>query len=239
METNEPAWCVTGAAGRIGRVLRTHLSERGVPTVSLDVAECAPVGPEDRVLRCDLRDLTGLVTAFRGCSGVLHLGGIPDEADFHDLADVNVVGIYHVLEAARRAGVSRVVFASSNRVTGSYPVSETVGPSDPPRPDGFYGVSKVAGEALCRLYADKFGLSTISVRIGSFEDRPGDARHSRTWLSHGDALRAFAAAMATEVHTAVFYAVSRNSERWWSLEEGEHLGFDPQDDASAFIDPGA
>lgn len=229
---------MTGAAGRIGRVLRAHLSGRGVPTVSLDVAECAPVGPEDRVLRCDLRELPELVTAFHGCSGVLHLGGIPDEADFHELADVNVVGTYHVLEAARRAGVSRVVFASSNRVTGSYPVSETVSPSDPPRPDGFYGVSKVAGETLCRLYSDKFGLSTISVRIGSFEERPEDARHSRTWLSHGDALRAFDAAMATEVHTAVFYAVSRNPERWWSLEEGENLGFGPRDDAGTFIDPG-
>lgn len=239
METDGLTWCVTGAAGRIGRVLRAHLSERGVPTVSLDVAECAPAGPEDRFLRCELRDLSELVTVFRGCSGVVHLGGIPDEADFHELADVNVVGTYHVLEAARRAGVSRVVFASSNRVTGSYPVSVTVAPSDPPRPDGFYGVSKVAGETLCRLYADKFGLSTVSVRIGSFEERPEDARHTRTWLSHGDALRAFDAAMATEAHTAVFYAVSRNSERWWSLEEGEHLGFDPQDDAGTFIGPGA
>lgn len=239
METNGVTWCVTGAAGRIGRALRAHLSERGLPTVSLDVAECTPVGPEDRVLRCDLRDLTELVTAFRECSGVVHLGGIPDEADFHDLADTNVVGTYHVLEAARRAGASRVVFASSNRVTGSYPVSETVDPSDPPRPDGFYGVSKVAGETLCRLYADKFGLSTISVRIGSFEERPEDARHSRTWLSHGDALRAFDAAMATEAHTAVFYAVSRNSERWWSLEAGEQLGFGPRDDASTFAVPGS
>ncbi|WP_193517417.1 NAD-dependent epimerase/dehydratase family protein [Nocardiopsis kunsanensis] len=239
METNGLTWCVTGAAGRIGRVLRAHLSERGVPTVSLDVTECAPVGPEDRVLHCDLRHLPELVAALRGCSGVVHLGGLPDEADFHELADVNVVGTYHVLEAARRAGSSRVVFASSNRVTGSYPVSETVTPSDPPRPDGFYGVSKVAGESLCRLYADKFGLSTISVRIGSFKERPEDVRHARTWLSHADALRAFDAAMATEAHSAVFYAVSRNSERWWSLEEGEQLGFVPRDDAATFIGLGA
>ena len=78
---------------------------------------------------------------------------------------------------------------------------------------GFYGVSKVAGEALCRLYADKFGLSTISVRIGSYENRPTSAREQRTWLSPSDAVRAFIAAMTTTEHTALFYAVSANTAR--------------------------
>ncbi|MGG7510017.1 NAD-dependent epimerase/dehydratase family protein [Plantibacter sp. YIM 135249] len=231
-------WCVTGAAGSIGRALRAHLASRGVPLVSLDLVDANPAGPNDRTVRADVRDLAALEAAFAGCVGVIHLGGFADEADFHDLAEVNIVGTYHVLEAARRAGVGRVVFASSNRLTGSYPESVTVDPSMPPRPDGFYGVSKVAGEALCQVYTDKFGLSTIGLRIGSYEERPTTARESHTWLSHGDALRAFDAAMSTAVQHAVFYAVSRNRDRWWSLAEGEAIGFVPVDDAADFGDLG-
>ena len=122
-------------------------------------ASRASLGERDQVVAADVADLEGLIELVAGRDGVVHLGGIADEADFHDLATVNVVGTYHVLEAARRAGVGRVVFASSNRLTGSYDTDTTVDPAMPPRPDGFYGVSKVAGEALCRLYADKFGLS--------------------------------------------------------------------------------
>ena len=235
-------WVITGAAGTIGSALRVALHEQGVELVSTDRAPMAPVGARDHVVIAELADLEALVESFAGADGVIHLGGIPDEADFHDLADVNIVGTYHVLEAARRAGVPRVVYASSNRLTGSYPAGTLVDPSMPPRPDGFYGVSKVAGEALCRLYADKFGLSTISVRIGTYEEQPDSPRTQRTWLSPADGLRAFVAAMTTAEHTAVFYAVSANAERWWSLDAGAAVGFAPLDDAGqrgpvAPIDP--
>lgn len=171
-------WVITGAAGNIGSALRAALLELGVDLVSTDILSTAPVGPRDSFVQAALGDLESLVELFVGVDGVIHLGGIADEADFHDLADANIIGTYHVLEAARRSGVPRVVFASSNRLTGMYPSSEHVSPDMPPRPDGFYGVSKVAGEALCRLYADKFGLSTISVRIGSYENRPSSAREN-------------------------------------------------------------
>ncbi|MDR6866126.1 uronate dehydrogenase [Microbacterium resistens] len=224
-------WLVTGAAGRIGSALRRHLAERGVPLRSLDLSAPEPFD-DDEVSAVDLRDLDGMVRAAAGCVGILHLGGLSDEADFHDLAEVNIVGGYHVLEAARRNGIARVVVAGSNRVTGMYPAGETVAPGMPTRPDGFYGVAKVAGEALCRLYADKFGMITVTVRIGSYEDRPTSQRELRTWLSPEDALRAFDAAMETTEAGAVFYAVSANSERWWSLDEGARLGYVPRDDAT-------
>lgn len=225
-------WVVTGAAGTIGSALRVALEEEGVDLVSTDIRPVSPVGPEDAVSTVDLGDLDSLVELFAGADGVIHLGGLADEADFHDLADVNIVGTYHVLEAARRAEVPRVVYASSNRLTGMYPAGEHVSPDMPPRPDGFYGVSKVAAEALCRLYADKFGISTVSVRIGTYEQRPSSAREQRTWLSPADAVRAFLAAMTTSAHTAVFYAVSANAERWWDLDAGAAIGFVPQDDAA-------
>ncbi len=225
-------WVITGAAGTIGSALRAALSELQVELVSTDIRPVSPVGPRDEVVPADLSDLVSLVELFADADGVIHLGGIPDEADFHDLAEVNIVGTYHVLEAARRAGVPRVVFASSNRLTGMYSAGVKVSPEMPPRPDGFYGVSKVAGEALCRLYADKFGMSTIAVRIGSYELRPGSAREQRTWLSPSDAVRAFLAAMTTTEHVAVFYAVSSNTHRWWELKAGHDVGFLPEDDAA-------
>lgn len=225
-------WAVTGAAGNIGRALREHLSTRDVDLVSIDVAEVTPLSTSDHPIRCDVRDLAGLEAAFAGCVGVIHLAGIPDEADFHDLAEVNIVGTYHVLEAARRANANRVVYASSNRVTGFYSTDTLVDESMPPRPDGFYGASKVAGEALCRLYADKFDLHTIVIRIGSYEQAPGSAREMRTWLSPADALRAFEAAMTTPQQHATFYAVSRNRQRWWSLDAAGVTGFAPVDDAA-------
>lgn len=225
-------WMVTGAAGRIGSRLRPGLAAAGVRLRSLDIADVDPVDGRDEVYRADVRDLGALTAAFADCAGIIHLGAIPDEDDFHDLADVNILGTYHVLEAARRAQVPRVVFASSNRLTGGYPRSERVSVDMPPRPDGFYGVSKVAGEALCRLYSDKFGLSTIAVRIGTYAAEPDSQRTMRTWLSHDDALRAFLAAMTTEAHHAVFYGVSANNERWWDTAAGDSIGYHPRDDSA-------
>jgi uronate dehydrogenase len=225
-------WVVTGAAGKIGSALRAALLERQAVLVSTDIRPIASGTAQESAAQVDLADLEALVELFAGADGVVHLGGIAEEADFHDLAEANILGTYHVLEAARRTGVRRVVYASSNRATGSYTAGHHVTPDMPPRPDGFYGVSKVAGEALCRLYADKFGLSTISLRIGSYEEQPSSAREQRTWLSPSDAIRAFIAAMTTTEHTAVFYAVSANSDRWWDLHAGEAVGFFPQDDGS-------
>lgn len=235
-------WVITGAAGNIGSALRSALLDRQAILVSTDIRAMTPLGPQESVARTDLADLDALVALFDGADGVIHLGGIPDEADFHDLAEVNIVGTYHVLEASRRAGVPRVVYASSNRLTGLYPSGTHVAPDMPPRPDGFYGVSKVAGEALCRLYADKFGISTISLRIGSYEQQPSSAREQRTWLSPADAERAFIAAMTTAEHTAVFYAVSANTDGWWDLDAGTAVGFVARDDAAQWgesecIDP--
>lgn len=224
-------WLITGAAGRIGVALRRHLAGQGTALRSIDLAMPEAVAENDETMTADLRDFGAMERVAEGCDGIVHLGGISDEADFHDLAEVNIVGSYHVLEAARRAGIHRVVFASSNRVTGMYPAGTTVDPAMPVRPDGFYGVSKVAGEALCSLYADKFQLLTVSVRIGSYEELPMTQRDLRTWLSPDDALRAFDAAMVSDRHGAVFYAVSANTGRWWSLKAGEQLGYHPEDDA--------
>jgi uronate dehydrogenase len=151
--------------------------------------------------------------------------------------ETNVGGTYNVLEAARRQGVRRVVLASSNRTTGFYPVSEAVSSAVPPRPDGFYGVSKVAVEALGRLYVDKFGLSVVCLRIGTFEDEPLEARHLATWLSPRDCVGFVRAALtAPEVSFSTVYAVSANTRRYWNTTGVPPLGYAALDNAEVFAD---
>ncbi|MFC7741457.1 NAD-dependent epimerase/dehydratase family protein [Nocardiopsis composta] len=187
-------------------------------------------------MRADIADRRALSAAFTGADAVVHLAGIPDEAPLPDLLRANVEGVQHVLEAARRAAVPRVVLASSNRATGNYPVDRVVSVQDPPRPDGLYGVSKAAAEALGRLYADTFGLQVVALRIGSLEDRPAEARHLATWLSPRDCAGFFRAAVtAPGVTFVAAYAVSANTRRFWDLSAGETgLGHRPADDAEAF-----
>ena len=232
----DQTWVLTGAAGRIGTSLRPSIAERVGRLRLVDRVPVTPEyeGEESRV--ADLRDRAGANEAIAGADGVVHLGAISDEAPFDDLCAVNILGTFNVVEAARLAGVTRFVYASSNRVTGFYPVSTVVGPEVPTHPDSLYAVSKVAAEALGSLYADKFDLSFVSVRIGSFEDAPRDRRHLSTWLSPRDCAAAFLAAMrAPGVTYAAFYAVSANTRGWWDLTPGYGLGFRPVDNAEDYV----
>ncbi|MEU1588039.1 NAD(P)-dependent oxidoreductase [Micromonospora sp. NPDC005710] len=223
---------ITGAAGRIGNVLRHALQDEVRHLVLIDRVPLTAQSPVERVIRLDLADLDAVVSAFEGADVVVHLAGLPDEAPLAELLNANVLGTFHVLEAARRQQVDRVVIASSNRVTGFHPVEKIVNPDDPVRPDGFYGVSKVAVEALARLYADKFALSVVCLRIGSFEDRPDDVRYLATWLSPRDCLGFIRAAMtAPSVPFAIAYAVSANTRRFRDLDAGTQLGYTPVDNA--------
>ncbi|MFF1793290.1 NAD-dependent epimerase/dehydratase family protein [Kitasatospora sp. NPDC058263] len=226
---------VTGAAGRIGSAVRAGLRDEVSRLVLIDRVGLTAQSPTEEVHQLDLRDADAVTAVLKGADAVVHLGGIPDEAPLPDLLDGNVRGTHNVLEGARREGVRRVVLASSNRVSGFYPVVETVTPEMPARPDGLYGVSKVAVEALGRLYADKFGLSVVCLRIGSFEDVPSERRHLSTWLSPRDGLGFVRAALtAPDVRFATVYAVSANTRRFWDTEAGADLGYAPVDDAEAF-----
>lgn len=233
----DQTWVLTGAAGRIGTSVRPSIAEQ---VGRLRLVDRVPVTPEnegEELLVADLRDRAAANDAIAGADGVVHLGGLSDEAPFDDLCAVNILGTFNVVEAARLTGVARFVYASSNRVTGFYPVSTVVGPDLPTRPDSLYAVSKVAGEALGSLYADKFDLSFVSVRIASFEKAPLERRHLSTWLSPRDCASALLAAMrAPGVRYAAFYAVSANTRGWWDLTPGYRLGFHPVDNAEDYAD---
>lgn len=226
---------ITGAAGRIGSVVRAGLRDDVERLVLVDRVALVAESPAEDVRQLDLRDVEAVTAALQGADAVVHLGGVPDEAPLPDLLEGNVLGTHNVLEGARRQGVGRVVLASSNRLTGFYPVSQTVTGEMAPRPDGLYGVSKVAVEALGRLYADKFGLSVVCLRIGSFEDMPSERRHLATWLSPRDCLGFVRAALTVpDTRFATVYAVSANTRRFWDIEAASALGYTPVDDAEAF-----
>ncbi|NYD66586.1 NAD-dependent epimerase/dehydratase family protein [Agromyces atrinae] len=233
IDTINERWAVTGAAGRIGRSIRRALRERVAELVLLDSAPIDDLGAGERSERIDLADAAALRDAFAGADRVLHLGAVSDEADFHDLVEANVIGTFHVFEAARQAGVARVAFASTGRVTGFYEVGTVVDSTMPVRPDGLYAVSKVAGEAVARLYAEKFGLDVVAVRIGAFDEKPRDARQLSIWLSPGDAERAMIAALTAPVDGfEILLAYSDNTHGWVDLDRSRALGYEPRDDAS-------
>lgn len=228
---------ITGAAGRIGTVLRAGLVERYQIT-SIDVAALTDPRPGETTAVARVEDLVSMVELFTGCDGVVHLAGIPDEAPFRDLMETNIEGTRVVLEAARLAGVRRVVFASSNHVVGFYTVEEVIDADAVPRPDTLYGVSKAAGEALGRYYHHKWGLEVVCLRIGSFRGRPEIDRHLSTWISHRDMVHLVDRSLrAQNVGFLIAYGVSRNQRSWWNNDVAyETLGYDPRDDAELFAD---
>ena len=231
---------VTGAAGRIGTVLRGGLPERGWALRSLDVVPIPDPRPGEEDVVADVSDLAAMVDATQGASAVVHLAGIAGESTWPAILHANIQGTYAVLEAARRAGVSRVVLASSNHATGYTPRPEDglLREEDaPPRPDTYYGVSKVTMEALGSLYVDRYGLDVVCLRIGSAFHEPTTVRHLSTWLSPADTVSLVDAALrAPSPGFAVVWGVSANTRRWWDLTAARALGYEPADDAEVYAE---
>ncbi len=234
---------LSGGAGRIGTYLRRTeggLGARGWRLRLVDAAEPQDLAPDETFTQIDLGDeeATGALTdVMSGADAVVHLAGIPTEDTWTRIRRANIDGTYRLLEAARRAGVRRVVLASSNHAVGFYPTDEVARADRTPRPDSYYGVSKVAVEALGSLYADKFGLEVVSLRIGLCTDRPRTTFDLGIWLSPADSVRLVDAALRGPVDgPVVVYGISANQRAWWDLSGARALGYEPQDDAEDFAD---
>jgi uronate dehydrogenase len=226
---------VTGAAGSIGRRLRADLA--GIyPLLRLsDRAPLDPPGPGEEVDPADLTDLAACERICAGMEGVVHLGGQPVEADWDTVLQANIVGGYNLFEAARRQGVKRVVFASTNHVIGFYPRATRIDHQVPPRPDSRYGVSKAFGEALGRFYADKYGLGVLCIRIGNFADRPSDRRRLSIWISPRDFRQLVRIGLEhPDLHFETVYGASENDRTWWDNANAYRLGYRPQDESETF-----
>ena len=226
---------LTGAAGGLGRELRPRL--RAITRI-LRVSDIAPMAAAEtgeELVVAALEDATAVDTIVAGCDAIVHLGGISTEGPFAPIVQANIVGVWNLYEAARRHDVRRVVFASSNHVTGFYRQDEVVSPHDLMRPDGHYGLSKAFGENLSRFYFDRYGIETACLRIGSSFSAPKDRRMLATYLSYDDLERLVVASLtAPVVGHSVVYGVSDNARTWWDNTSARHLGFRPQDSSEPF-----
>jgi uronate dehydrogenase len=226
---------LTGAAGNLGRELRPRL--RAYADV-LRVSDRHDVGPAvagEEVMLAALEDKAAVRGLLDGVEAVVHLGGISTEQPFHSILAGNIVGVVNLYEAARVHHVRRIIFASSNHVTGFYRQDQVISPRDPVRPDGMYGLSKAFGEGLAQLYWDRYRIETVSVRIGSSFAAPADRRMLATWLSFDDAERLIVASLGAPVvgHT-ILYGMSDNTTTWWDNTVARHIGFRAQDSSEPF-----
>jgi uronate dehydrogenase len=230
---------VTGAAGSLAGDLLPGLAERGYDLVGVD-QKPAPEGAGHDWVRCDVTDRVAIRAALEGCDAVVHLAGIPLEADWDAILRVNIDGTQAVLEAARLAGVGRVILASSIHAAGFVVIPQeggTVADDVPMRPNTFYGVSKAALEALGSLYHDRYGLDVTCLRIASEYARPPGERALSTWLSPADAVRLVDAALTTRAGGfRLVWGVSANTRGFLSDAGGAAIGFAARDDAEDYAD---
>ncbi|HBB85599.1 MAG TPA: NAD(P)-dependent oxidoreductase [Sulfitobacter sp.] len=226
---------ITGAAGGIGTILRSALHPHCELLRSSDIVDVEPATANEQSFSFDLRDRAATMKAMEGIDIVYHFGGIPAEDTWETIRDVNIEGTYNIYEAARLNGVKRVVFASSNHAMGFHRRETIVGQDEPTRPDSRYGVSKVFGEAVGNLYADKHGLETISLRIGQFRPKPTNRRMLSLWLSPADMGRLAVSCLTDQkLHFEVVYGVSANKRSWYDNSGGEKIGYQPQDAAEDY-----
>lgn len=228
---------LTGAAGGLGCELRPRLKAY---CAHLRLSDCQSLGQAldgEEIVIADLADKAAVLQMAHQVDAVVHLGGISTEQPWEPILAANIVGVYNLYEAARKQGVKRIVFASSNHVTGFYRQSETIGTDCAPRPDGFYGLSKAFGEDVARLYHDRYGIETACVRIGSSFPEPKDRRMLATWLSFDDLYRLVTACLSTPVlGCSIIYGMSDNAVTWWDNSGARHIGYVPRDSSDVFRD---
>jgi len=222
-----PRILVTGSAGVIGTIIVNGLKDR-YPLRCFD--RVSTPGIEDEVVG-DITDMDAVIEATTGMDAVIHLAGNPSGgASWDDILQANFIGTYTLFEAASRNGVRRIAFASRAGLLAPYPqdVFRTVDMT--PRPESYYSISKVFGESLGYMYATRFDMEVVAVRIGNFQlerDLPGHPHH----LSHGDAVLVFERAVIQPgIRFEVVFGVSDSTWKLYDLDHGRKvIGYNPQD----------
>lgn len=223
---------LTGAGGGLGKVLRNGLKPMTRMLRISDRVDLGSAADAEEIVTCDLADRDAVLQLVADVDGIVHFGGISVEDRFDPILQSNIVGVFNLYEAARKHGVKRVVFASSNHVTGFYKQTERIDANAPVRPDGLYGISKCFGENLSRFYFDRYGIETVCLRIGSSFPEAKDRRMLATFLSYRDLIELVRCALfAPAVGHVIVYGTSNNRDSWWDNRLAAHLGFKPQDSA--------
>jgi len=226
---------LTGAAGQLGRELRPRLKAYCDVLRVSDQNDLGTAAVGEEIQRADLASASDMQTLLKDVNAVVHLGGVSTEQPWAPILASNIVGMVNLYEAARVQGTKRIVFASSNHVTGFYRQDEVVNTKMPPKPDGFYGLSKAFGEDLAEFYWARWGIETVSLRIGSSYAEPKDRRMLATWLSFDDLERLVVSALMAPIvgHTIIF-GMSDNQTSWWDNTHAKHIGYRALDSSDVF-----
>jgi uronate dehydrogenase len=220
---------VTGAAGGVGTRLR-RLMKGLYPQIRWsDIKRPADLAADEEFVQADLSDMHAVEKTVAGVQGIVHLGGHSIEGPWDTILQANIVGTYNLFEAARKAKVERVVFASSNHTVGFYPRSRRIGTDITLRPDSRYGISKAFGEAVAAFYAYKHGLRVTCLRIGNVAEEPVDLRRLSIWLHPDDLVQLIRIGLEhPDLRCEVFYGASDNARAWWDNENAFRYGYKPK-----------
>ncbi len=224
---------ITGASGDVGTHLRRELAGK----YNLRLSDLRPLKPAkgEKFARADISKMADALRITKGVDAIVHLGGYSVEGPWEGILSANIIGCYNVFEAARRNKVKRILFATSNHAVGFYPRRKTIDHRVYIKPDGRYGVSKVFGEAMGSLYADKYGMQVFLMRIGNVNPAPIDKRRLSIWLSPRDLAQLVTIGIEhPDIRFEIVYGVSRNTRSWYDNSNARRLGYKPQDDSEIY-----
>src|SRR5258708_21860636 len=190
-------------------------------------------------MRADISKMSDALRITKGVDAIVHLGGYSVEGPWDGILKANIMGCYNVFEAARKNGVKRILFPTSNHAVGFYRREETIDHRVYIKPDSRYGVSKVFGEALGSLYADKYGMEVFMMRIGNVGPRPIDKRRLSIWFSPRDLAQLVSIGIDHPgIKFEIVYGISRNKPAWYDNSNAYRLGYQPQDDSEVYAAEG-
>ncbi|HSF22075.1 MAG TPA: NAD(P)-dependent oxidoreductase [Burkholderiales bacterium] len=224
---------ITGATGDVGSHLRRELAGK----YTLRLSDRRPLKPasNESFVKADISRMPDALRITKGVDAIVHLGGYSVEGPWELILQANIIGCYNVFEAARRNGVRRILFATSNHAVGFYRRDQTIDHRVYPKPDGRYGVSKVFGEMLGSLYADKYGMEVFCMRIGNVNPKPIDKRRLAIWLSPRDLAQLVTIGIEhPEIRFEIVYGASGNTRTWYDNSNAVRLGYRPADNSEAF-----
>ena len=222
---------ITGAAGDVGTHLRRELQGK-YKIVASDLRDLAESFPGQTFKRADISKMSAALRITKGVDAIVHLGGYSVEGPWEGILNANIIGCYNIFEAARQNGVKRILFPTSNHAVGFYERSRTIDHHVYPRPDSRYGVSKVFGEALGSLYADKYGMEVFCMRIGNVNPVPIDKRRLSILFTPRDLAQLVTIGIEhPDVRFEIVYGISKNTRAWYDNSNAFRLGYKPQDDS--------
>ena len=224
---------ITGAAGDVGSYLRRELAGK----YKLRLSDRRPLKKSrtESFMRADISRMADALRITKGVDAIVHLGGYSVEGPWEAIHKANIVGCYNIFEAARKNRVKRMLFATSNHAVGFYRRDQVIDHRVYIKPDGRYGVSKVFGEALGSLYADKYGMEVFLMRIGNVNPQPIDKRRLSIWLSPRDLAQLVSIGIDHPgIRFEIVYGVSGNTRSWYDNSNATRLGYRPQDNAESF-----